>query len=242
MKNSYAGAYLAAEGAHPWFVARRELFASLLEGPRSQRILDIGCGSGAFLDHLRALGYTRLEGYEPSARLREAPGLREGVVIHGRIPEGTYDAVFLLDVLEHVEDDGGMLRTVRGRLVEGGRLYLSVPAFPFLWSRHDEANMHRRRYTRRGLRRLLDAEGFGVERLSGWNLTLLPAVAMARLLGMGGGSLGAGRLLPPLAGLATLVLRAESFLLLRTGLPAGLSLVAVARRPPAASTSCGRRP
>ena len=56
----------------------------------------------------------------------------------------------MLDVLEHIEDDAGALAAARDALAPGGRLLLTVPAMPCLWSRHDEANCHFRRYTRGG--------------------------------------------------------------------------------------------
>jgi SAM-dependent methyltransferase len=234
MKRSYEEAYLEAEQTHPWFVARRDLFSSLLTGPKDQEILDGGCGSGIFLRHLRALGYERIEGFEPSAPLREASRRQGAITVHRRFPEKIYDAIFLLDVLEHVEDDEEILRTVFDHLGEGGRLYLSVPAHPSLWSGHDEVNMHRRRYTRAGLRRLLPAAGFQVERLSYWNMLLFPPVALRRLLWKGAGSLEIGRALAPFSALAGLALRLENAIVLKTDLPLGLSLIAVARRGTAA--------
>ena len=60
MKRAYEEAYLKAEESHPWFVARRDLFSSLLCGPKDQKILDGGCGSGIFLRHLRTMGYEKM--------------------------------------------------------------------------------------------------------------------------------------------------------------------------------------
>lgn len=230
MKRPYEESYLKAEESHPWFVARRDLFSSLLVGPKDQKILDGGCGSGIFLRHLQALGYERIEGFEPSAPLREASRQQGAITVHRRFPGKIYDAIFLLDVLEHVEDDEEMLRTVFRHLGDGGRFYLSVPAHPSLWSGHDEVNMHLRRYTRKGLRRKLLAAGFQVERLSYWNMLLFPPVALRRLLWKGAGSLEIGRALSPFSALAGLALRLENAAVLKANLPIGLSLIAVARR------------
>jgi SAM-dependent methyltransferase len=231
MKEAYERAYLEAEKVHPWFVARRELFTAFLEKSTHRRILDAGCGSGMFLEHLRIRGYTEVEGYEPSAALREAGAEREGIPIFPHFPEKVYDTIVMLDVLEHVEDDGGLVRTAFERLGPGGLFCLSVPAHPALWSSHDEVNMHRRRYTKSGLRRLLEEAGFRIERLSCWNMFFFLPVALRRLLlkGTGSGELGSPG---PLSGaLALTVLRVENALLRVIDLPLGLSLIAVAGKP-----------
>jgi hypothetical protein len=74
--------------------------------------------------------------------------------------------VGLFDVLEHIKDDSAFLASVRELLRPGGRIYLSVPAFQFLWSRDDEVAGHFRRYTRRSLAKVFRAAGLQVEYLT----------------------------------------------------------------------------
>ena len=159
MEAGFEDTYSLVEERHPWFVRRRELFAGMVAGGEHLRILDVGCGTGAFLEHLRELGFRRLTGVEPSAVLRQRFRLRDAP-LHERIPDGEFDVVFMLDVLEHIDDDRAALEQVRERLCPGGRFFLSVPAHPFLWSRHDEVNLHRRRYKRAELS--AEARGSGV--------------------------------------------------------------------------------
>jgi SAM-dependent methyltransferase len=77
--------------------------------------------------------------------------------------DGSLPAVGLFDVVEHMADDAGFLDQVRRALAPGGRLYLTTPAYPALWSGEDESAGHFRRYTRRGLTALLAARGFTVD-------------------------------------------------------------------------------
>lgn len=234
MEAGFEDTYSLVEERHPWFVRRRELFAGMVAGGEHERILDVGCGTGAFLEHLRGLGFRRLTGVEPSAALRQRFRLRDAP-IHERIPDGEFDVVFMLDVLEHIDDDRAALAQVRERLRPGGRFFLSVPAHPFLWSRHDEVNLHRRRYRRAELVAKLEGAGFGITKLSYWHMFAFPPIAAMRVLGLGGSrgdlELGNAFTLGILGGL----LGAENRLARRFDLPFGVSLIAGAERPRSAT-------
>lgn len=232
MDRSYEEAYAVAEERHPWFIARRELFAELAGEDRSARVLDIGCGTGIFLCHLKERGFERLAGVETSENLR-AKFRDPGIALFDRLPGRRYDRVFMLDVLEHIEDDRGMLVEVRDRLAPGGRFFGSVPAHPFLWSHHDEINRHCRRYRRRELEDKLVAAGFGLRRLSYWNLSGLPPICLARWLRLGEKSTDFELGNPLALRLYGAALRLENRLLRRISLPMGVSLVAVADKGPA---------
>jgi hypothetical protein len=115
----------------------------------------------------------------------------------------------------------------------GGRLVVSVPAHPRLWSRHDEVNGHRRRYTRRSLTAAAGAAGWRVERLTGFNVAYLAPAALVRIVRRGTSDAEPGAselaLTPPAMNSALeLPLRLEAALIRRgVDLPAGLSLMAV---------------
>ncbi len=230
MEEKYEDAYAVVEERHPWFVARRELFTTLAGAAQELRILDIGCGTGMFLTHLAARGFRHLAGVETSAQLRgrfRDPALE----LFESIPEGPRDLVFMLDVLEHIEDDRGTLERVLALLEPGGKLYLSVPAHPFLWSHHDELNHHVRRYRRKELQGKLLEAGFRVERMSYWNVFSFAPVCLVRWLGLGKktSELELGQ--PWVLWILLRILRLENWLLLRMNLPPGVSLVAVAHKP-----------
>src|SRR4029079_14886838 len=100
-----------------------------------------------------------VEGLEPDAGVvtdpRWQPAIRSAPLGPDFRAEEPYDLILLLDVLEHIADDVAALAAARRALRPGGHLLVTVPALPWLWSRHDEANHHHRRYLPRGLRRSL---------------------------------------------------------------------------------------
>ncbi len=229
MDKTYEERYVEVEESHPWFVARREIFSWFAGPGREARILDVGCGTGVFLSHLRAQGFERLEGVEISEGLRQQfrdPSIR----LFAELPDERYDKIFMLDVLEHIGDDRGMLRRIHRMLEPGGSYYVSVPAHPFLWSRHDEVNQHQRRYRKRELSAKLREAGFMVRRLSHWNMFAFPLVCAGHFLGSGqrSGELDRGSAfsLWVYGG----VLGIENWLVKRVRLPMGLSLIAVAEK------------
>ena len=144
-----------------------------------------------------------------------------------------YDLVALLDVLEHVPDDIGSLRVIHRRLKPGGALLLTVPANPWMWSAHDVAHHHFRRYTRAGLRKLFEQAGFDVQLLSYFNSLLFPPIAAARLVGKARGTDSADDALPGprVNALLNSLFGLEAGLMGRVPMPFGVSLVAVVRRP-----------
>jgi SAM-dependent methyltransferase len=227
VKEQYEDVYAITEEKHPWFVARRALFTELAGLDTDARILDVGCGTGMYLVHLKSLGFRNLAGVETSERLRER--FRDDEIpVHPSIPDETFDAVFMLDVLEHIADDTGTLARIHGILRPGGQFLISVPAHPFLWGPHDVVNKHERRYRRRELRDKLTDAGFEIERFSYWNMFCFPIACLVRWLRIrkneDAGDVGLG---PSLAlKLYGWVLRVENRLLHWFDLPAGISLVA----------------
>lgn len=163
----------------------------------------------------------------------------------GRLPFKTdaFDLVCLFDVLEHLDDDGAALTEVRRVLRPGGRVLIHVPAHPLLFAQNDAVSGHRRRYTRRRLRRVVEESGLEVQRLSGSDLLLLPLIAPAVLILKGLEALGLGRrkahtnlswTLPKWAdGLCGWVYGLEARWVKRFDLPTGHSLALVARLSPA---------
>ena len=148
-------------------------FSPWLQG----EVLEVGAGIGLMTQHLRALPrVTRLVALEPEARycehLRTAlPGLD---LIQGTSQDlpanARWDAVFSVNVLEHIEDDEAELRRYAGWLApRGGTLCLFVPARPELYAPIDRDFGHWRRYTRPGLKRKLTAAGFSPVRLHYFN-------------------------------------------------------------------------
>ncbi|MBI3551108.1 MAG: class I SAM-dependent methyltransferase [Elusimicrobia bacterium] len=177
------------EEEHWWWRSRRTIALVALErlipGPERARVLDIGCGMGAFLRALPA----RFEGYGVDISEKAIEGCRaKGMtrVFQTKGPElpfgpGFFDAACAFDVLEHLDDEGPLLVEAARVLKAGGRLLATVPAFPFLATRWDELNEHKRRYLKDGLIGVLERHGFRVEFCSYCNFLLFP-LALARSL------------------------------------------------------------
>ena len=112
-------------------------------------------------------------------------------------PADSYDMIALLDVLEHVPDDKGSLAAIFTRLKPGGALLLTVPANPWMWSAHDVAHHHHRRYRKGEIAALAKEAGFEIDLLSPFNTMLFPLIAGVRLLNKVRGHDSADDALPP---------------------------------------------
>jgi SAM-dependent methyltransferase len=148
------------------------------------------------------------------------------------VEDGAYDLVALLDVLEHVEEDHEALLSIARKLKPGGKILITVPAHPWMWSAHDEVNHHKRRYTRKGLRKVLLGAGLEIELLSWFNSLLFPLAAAARLVGRVTGNKDSDDKMPPKAlnSLFETVFGWERYALGRMPLSPGVSLVAIVSR------------
>jgi SAM-dependent methyltransferase len=240
MEDSYESDTLAVEDQHWWYRGRRRIVVDVVAAlplPPQPQILDAGCGSGRNMVELS--GFGTAVGLEPSRRGAEVARARGvgDVVVAGidtmPFDDSRFDLITCLDVLEHIEDDRGALRQLRRVARPGAVLLVTVPAYPLLWSSHDELNRHCRRYTRAELLRRAFEARWRPLRTTYFNALLLPVAAVWRL----GERLRPGRapatseLKRTPAALDWLMeqpLRAEAALL-RSGrrIPAGLSLVGV---------------
>ncbi|HEU6450447.1 MAG TPA: class I SAM-dependent methyltransferase [Gemmatimonadaceae bacterium] len=230
------------ESRHWWFAARREIVLGIIRrlAPDGACLLDVGCGTGYFLE--RARDHYSTAGVDPSPIAmamcagRKLTGVRSGSATDlSSFGDERFDIVTLLDVIEHVDDDVCAIRSAASVLRPGGRVVVTVPAFQFLWTAHDDINHHRRRYTRHRLGAVLGAGGFRVEQLSYFNCYLFPLALVERLgkriLRLDG---GADLSLPPARVNALLqrIFRSEQNRLRRGGtFPVGLSVIGVGRLP-----------
>jgi SAM-dependent methyltransferase len=177
------------EDRHWWYRGRRTVIERVLESlrlPARARILDAGCGSGRNMVELARHGtVTGIELSQASAGLARARGVGEvieGSVLDMPFPSDSFDLAVSLDVIEHLEQDLDALRELRRTVAPGGSLMVTVPAYQWLWSGHDEINHHHRRYTRRSLQRAAEEAGWEQVRTTYFNSLLLPVAIMLRLL------------------------------------------------------------
>lgn len=227
----------AVEDRYWWYVSRRSLARRLLgkfPGPEG-RLLDLGCGTGAFLAEWPG----EATGLDCSEEAIECcRGRKLGCLVQAdasRIPfrSGAFAAVVALDTIEHVEDDRRAIAEAARVLQPGGILVLNVPAFRWLWGPHDVALHHHRRYSAREVRRLLESESFEVRYLSYSVFLLFPAVLVVR--GLDKLRSGPPRVRLPAVGdwpnrVLVRLMAWEARVSMRVPLPIGSSIAAVAVR------------
>lgn len=231
----------AEEDAHWWFVSRRRVLKALIERrakpAADAHVLDMGCGSGGNMEMLASFG--QIQGVEYDAAAREIAAERNvGPVAAGGLPDtldvedGRYSLIGLFDVLEHIEDDVGSLKTLGAKLTPDGALIVSVPALPWLWSDHDVTHHHFRRYTVRSLRKAISDAGLREDGIGYFNAILFPLALVQRLIqkmtGLGKGAAG----LPsrPVNAVLRWAFGLERHLIGRIPMSSGLSVWAVIRR------------
>lgn len=174
----------ALEDTHWWYRERRHLLARQIRRMRPGRALDIGAAAGGNTRVLREHGWeaTALEYSEAGARIareRDLPVVRADA-LKLPFPDTGFDLVVAYDVLEHIADDGGAAQEIFRVLRPGATALIAVPADPRLWSAHDEAVGHVRRYTRSSLVDLLEPHGLAVDAVQSWNVLLRPVAAWRR--------------------------------------------------------------
>jgi len=223
---------------HWWYRARRRILAELIRREvhpaADSRILEIGCGTGHNLAMLSGFGHVDgLELDDEAAALSEKRLGR--VIIRSPLPElegvsNDYDLIGAFDVIEHIDDDHAALAAIATRLKPGGKFMMTVPAHPWMWTAHDVANHHKRRYSKRSLRALVEGSPLRLDKIGYFNSLLFPLAiverAASKLRGKDDGNVS----LPPrpLNNLFEAVFASERYLVGRLPLPPGLSLFAVA--------------
>jgi SAM-dependent methyltransferase len=245
MDEAFYRSYFEIEGRHWWFLGRRRLFLRLIEDRFGARrpidMLDFGCGTGAFLEHLERFGAVSAVDSDASAvAFCHTRGRTEVQLVPADaplpFPDASFDLATALDVVEHIDDDVAALAELRRVLRPDGVLLVAVPAFMFLWGKQDEVSHHHRRYTARTMRRALTEAGFTVDRTTYFNTILFPPIAALRLArrllrrpstrqsDFDVGPEALNRALGALFG-------AEARVIARWNVPFGVSLLALARRP-----------
>ncbi|MDH5798794.1 MAG: class I SAM-dependent methyltransferase [Paracoccaceae bacterium] len=228
------------EQSHWWFSARREIIEvvikRLIRPQKNASVLEAGCGSGGNLHLLAQFG--QVDAFEFDEQARDIATERLGrPVCFGALPdeipfsEKRYDVIGLFDVLEHIELDIEALRALGARLLPDGALFVTVPAFPILWSRHDVSHHHFRRYTKRSLADAAKKSGLRVEYGFYFNTFLFPLALAVR------GVKGLRRQYTPddavpghsLNKILRIIFASERHLMGRLPMPIGLSLGAVLR-------------
>jgi 2-polyprenyl-3-methyl-5-hydroxy-6-metoxy-1,4-benzoquinol methylase len=248
--NAAAFEYLfEMERKHFWHVGRKEIILDVIKKhvPRFDKVkmLEVGCGNGSVLDYLKRNsinvegGDLFIEGLK-FCRQKAGPVHLYQIDVLTLPFKEEYEVIGLFDVLEHIEDDRKALSEISRALRPGGYLILTVPAYQVLWSRHDEASHHKRRYSKKNLVAKLENCGFSVDKVTYFMFFLYPMLAAVRLLSK---VFRSGiqkkddamtsleyKTMPVINDIFLTLLRLEKYLIRRMDLPFGASLILIARR------------
>jgi len=224
---------------HWWYRARREVLAALIRRiarpPVDAQILEIGCGTGHNLPMLAGFGHVdalelddEARGFAEKRLGREI--MRAPLPELAGVPDQSYDLIGTFDVIEHIDDDRAALASIAAKLKPAGKFVMTVPAHTWMWSAHDVVNHHKRRYSKRSLRKLIIGSPLRLESLGYFNSLLFPAAVAERLVSKARGKEEADLRLPsaPLNTALERTFAAERHLIGRVPMPPGLSLYAVA--------------
>jgi trans-aconitate methyltransferase len=220
--------------AHWYYAAKFELLAATIRAFGARRIVDVGAGSGVFSGLL--LERTDCEEatcVDPAYEQDHDEVINGKVLRFRRGYDGRdFDLILLMDVLEHVDDDVGLLRHVVASVSPGTPVFITVPAFRFLWSAHDVFLEHRRRYSAAMLDRTMTNASVKVDRIRYFYLTIFPIALLVRLLTRKRDPDMGSDLRPAPAAVGWLlktVLKAERQLVFPVNRLAGLSVVGLGR-------------
>ena len=167
-----------------WHWVRFDIVVAAAERRRATTVVDVGAGSGMLGDYLRIhhphLTY-RFDELSPALDRKLAAHFGASSRFGADERIGADGVAAMLDVIEHIEDDRAALEAWRARMDPGARLVVTVPALRWAFSSWDTELGHFRRYSRRGLRRVMESAGFTVERCDYLFPEMLPLVVKRKL-------------------------------------------------------------
>jgi SAM-dependent methyltransferase len=211
------------------------LIRRLVQPPAGADLLEIGCGTGHNFAMLGEFG--RVDALELDEEVRGLAEQRLGRSIMRAplpelldVPDRHYDVIGAFDVIEHIDDDRAAIASIATKLKPGGKFVMTVPAHQWMWSAHDVVNHHKRRYSKRALRALIEASPVELDAIGYFNSLLFPLAVAERLSSKLRGNDSAGLTLPPapINSAFERTFALERHLVGRLPLPVGLSLFAVA--------------
>ena len=217
------------ESENWWYLARIDLIQHLLSkyAPHFDSILDIGCGTGSILEKYPSKKCVGVEQnpiaiqYAKEKGLTIQPSLEK---VHG-----TFDVVLMMDVLEHVKEDHAFLKKALEHVNENGILVITVPAFQWMWSTHDDLVHHVRRYNKKMVKEMIAASGGKCVHASYWNASFfLPAIVKKKVFSSDESDLGPVH--PVINSTALSVLKMENRFSSNVPLPLGTSVYAIVKK------------
>ncbi len=239
------GSLANREDFYFWHVGRREILKEAIFrsgiGVKNLNILDVGCGTGGNIILLKEFGrVTGLDSSEEALKFAKGRGFTQLIQANATklpLPDNAFDLVSVLDALEHIKDDSGVIREARRVLRPGGLLLITVPAYQWLWSQHDEAIHHVRRYAKKELIKKLKESGFEIVESTYFVTLALPVTIYRKLRD----KIFRKKHAPPqiydvvfpapINTILLFILRCEKLIIRFFSLPFGTSIMAVAKKP-----------
>lgn len=229
------------EDTYWWFVARNSIIQNsiglLTNLNKKSKVLDVGCGTGGFaskiLDDYEVYG---MDTSELALEYSKSRGIKN--LFLGTLQEMDksikFDAITILDVIEHIEDDKSIVKECFDRLKKDGYIIASVPAYMFMWSHHDVKHMHYRRYTKRNFKKLIKSAGFELLYSSYFNTLLFPLAIIKRyidkLFNIKKEDMGVDEVSDTINNILKKIFKFEINLIPKIQLPFGLSILVIAKK------------
>jgi len=188
MKNYLYQDLYDLENKHWWHIAKRRIVMDLIRTYckiKKPKILDMGCGTGKNLETFKELGTAfGIDSSLQAIKFCQKRGLNNihlGKAERTSFPANSFDLISLLDVLEHT-DDNKTLKEVCRLLHKDGFVIITVPALPLLWSKWDVVLHHKRRYTKKNLKQILEKNQLRILKISYMYSFLVLPVVIIRII------------------------------------------------------------
>lgn len=236
------------EEHHWWFQGRLMMTEGLLKehilpafNGRRPRLLDLGCGTGLFLQRRQAdcdaVGIDLYPAALAYCRSRDIRQVARADAARLPLPDQSFDIVTAFDLIEHLADDQSLVDEIGRVLRPGGFLLATVPAHPLLWTGHDVSLHHHRRYRRRSFERLFQSTAWQTVRMTASFSLIFPPAGLIRLARhmAGNNAKPHSDTKPTPEWLNRLLIglhRAEATWLRRHNMPVGISLMTIRRKRP----------
>ena len=179
------------ERDHWWYVGRRAILSEIISDMNFEsncKILEIGCGTGGNLDMLSSHGnLIAVDMSSDAVKMAKAKNIKNTDIYLGSLPNEMpdfaykFDLICMFDVLEHIEMHQEALKNIKSYLKDDGRVILTVPAYQWLYGKHDEHLHHKRRYYKSELVDLVISAGYKVKQITHFNTLLFPVALVVRL-------------------------------------------------------------
>jgi len=188
MEDSVYKDMIDQEQHHWWFKARKEILQSHMNNlnlPKNAKILEIGCGTGGNIKMLQKYGKVKaieMDTFALNYALNTGVEIKQGSLPHHFPFNEKFDLICMFDVLEHIEEDLKTLEVIQKYLNPLGVLFITVPAYQWLYGSHDRMLHHKRRYNKKSLQTILHKSKFKIQYFSFFNTFLFPFVLVSRIL------------------------------------------------------------